>query len=190
MQFISCRCRPRFWSLLSAFFSFKRQLCSHVVRGHRGCQAGRRGGPGQGWHLSGRCGRARCRRGARRRSAGAAAGRAQAACAGRRRSVGSKILGVRLRGRLFQFSVVAILLSSLTYPVCARSKVQRWDPCWCKLDLSCKCCWVLQTSEEFPGKGRYPFEGIPTFVPQAQVQLMITAQEKRSSLRIERVRGR
>jgi hypothetical protein len=73
MHFISCRCRPHFGSLLSAFFSFKRQPCSHVVRGHGGCQAGRRGaraplarsGLAPDLHLSGRCGRARLRRGAR-----------------------------------------------------------------------------------------------------------------------------
>jgi hypothetical protein len=82
----------------------------------------------------------------------------------------------------FQSSVVAILSSSFAYPECARSKVQHY-PCRYKLDLYRKCCWVLQISAEFPA------EGTPTFIPRAWLQLMISAQEKRSSLRSERVRG-
>ena len=63
---------------------------------------------GQGLHLSGRC----------------QAGAAGRGLRGRCRSVGSKVLGVRLRGLLFKSSVVTILSSPFAYPDCARIEVQ------------------------------------------------------------------
>jgi hypothetical protein len=115
---------------------------------------------------------------ARARCAGAAAGRARAAAGPQRRFKRYRCAAVRPCDP----SVVAILSLSFAYPECARSKVHYYS-CWYKLDLYRKCCWVLKISAEFPA------EGIPTFVLRALVQLVIAAQEKRSSLRSKRVRG-